>query len=169
MKKVLFLCTGNSCRSVMAEALLNHLGKDQFIAFSAGSFPTGTVHPMTLKTLQSKNVPTFALRSKPWSEFQYNPIDIVVTVCDQSAAESCPLFPGKPIKGHWSLPDPAKFSGTESERLAEFQLVFALIEQRIKALLRLPLDKMSAAEIAAKLDDIGRIQDQTVTFARAGS
>jgi arsenate reductase len=160
MKKLLFLCTGNSCRSVMAEALLNHLGKDQFIAFSAGSFPTGTVHPLTLKTLLSKAVPAFGLRSKSWNEFTDKPINIVITVCDQSAAEPCPLFPGKPIRGHWSLSDPAKYAGSESERLEEFQHVFALIEHRIKALLRLPLDQMVSAEISSKLNEIGKLQPQ---------
>lgn len=158
MKKVLFLCTGNSCRSIMAEALLNHLGKDSIIAFSAGSFPTGTVHPLTLKTLQSKNVPVFGLRSKTWDEFKGKPIDIVITVCDQSAAEACPLFPGKPIRGHWSLPDPAKYAGSESERLAEFVHVYDLIEYRIKAFLRLPLDQMLPAEITGKLNEIGGLQ-----------
>lgn len=158
MKKVLFLCTGNSCRSIMAEALLNHLDKDHFIAFSAGSFPTGTVHPFTLKTLQSKKVPVFGLRSKSWNEFADKPIDIVITVCDQSAAESCPLFPGKPIRGHWSLPDPAKYAGSESERLAEFQHVYDLLEYRIKVLLRLPLDQMAPVEITGKLNEIGGLQ-----------
>ena len=160
MKKVLFLCTGNSCRSIMAEALLNHLGNDSFIAFSAGSFPTGTVHPLTLKTLLSKGVLASGLRSKTWDEFKGKPIDIVITVCDQSAAESCPLFPGKPIRGHWSLPDPAKYAGSESERLAEFLHVYDLLEYRIKAFLRLPLDQMLPAEITGKLNEIGRLQPQ---------
>jgi len=160
MKKLLFLCTGNSCRSIMAEALLNHLGKDHFIAFSAGSFPTGTVHPLTLKMLLSKAVPTSGLRSKTWDEFKGKPIDIVITVCDQSAAESCPIFTGKPIRGHWSLPDPVKYAGLEAERLLEFQYVYNLIEYRIKALLRLPLDQMLPAEITGKLDEIGRLQPQ---------
>ena len=160
MKKILFLCTGNSCRSIMAEALLNHLGNDGCIAFSAGSFPTGTVHPLTLKTLQSKNVPIFGLRSKSWNEFTDKPINIAITVCDQSAAESCPLFPGKPIRGHWSLHDPAKYAGSESERLAEFLHVYNLLEYRIKVLLRLPLDHMLPAEITGKLNEIGGLQPQ---------
>ncbi|MDE3016278.1 MAG: arsenate reductase ArsC [Pseudomonadota bacterium] len=160
MKKVLFLCTGNSCRSIMAEALLNHLGKDQFIAFSAGSFPTGTLHPFSVRTLLSKGVPGSGLRSKHWDEFKGKPIDIVITVCDQSAAESCPLFPGKPIRGHWSLPDPAKYAGSESERLAEFQHVYDLLEYRIKAFLRLPLDQMLPTEITGKLNEIGRLEPQ---------
>ena len=158
MKKVLFLCTGNACRSIMAEALLNHLGKDSFIAFSAGSFPTGTVHPLSIRTLLSKGVSTSGLRSKTWDEFKGKPIDIVITVCDQSAAESCPLFPGKPIRGHWSLHDPAKYAGSESERLEEFQHIYDLIEYRIKALLRLPLDQMSPVEISSKLNEIGTLQ-----------
>lgn len=163
-KKILFLCTGNSCRSIMAEALLNHLGKDDFIAFSAGSFPTGQVHPLSLRTLQSKGVSTFGLRSKSWDEFKDKPIDIVITVCDQAAGEACPIFPSKPVKAHWSLPDPAKFAGSEEKRLAEFLRVFTVIEHRIKALLRLPLDKMSSAEISAKLNDIGGIQPQTIAL-----
>ena len=160
MKKVLFLCTGNSCRSIMAEALLNHLGKDNFLTFSAGSFPTGTVHPLTLKTLLSKGVPASGLRSKTWDEYKGKPIDIVIAVCDQSAAESCPLFPGKPLRGHWSLPDPAKYAGSESERLAEFQHVYDLLEYRIKVLLRLPLDQMIPVEITGKLNEIGGLQPQ---------
>ena len=142
----------------MAEALLNHLGSDNFIAFSAGSFPTGTVHPFSIRTLSSKGVSTAGLRSKTWDEFKGKPIDIVITVCDQSAVESCPLFPGKPIRGHWSLPDPAKYAGSESERLAEFQHVYDLLEYRIKVLLRLPLDQMATAEITGKLNEIGGLQ-----------
>lgn len=105
-------------------------------------------------------MPVFGLRSKTWDEFKGKPINIVITVCDQSAAESCPLFPGKPIRGHWSLPDPAKFAGSEAERLAEFEHVYDLLEYRIKAFLRLPLDQMVPAEITGKLNEIGRLQPQ---------
>ena len=157
MKKVLFLCTGNSCRSILAEALLNHLGKDNFLAFSAGSFPTGQVHPLALKTLQSKNVPSFGIRSKSWNEFVGQPIDMVITVCDAAAGESCPLFPGKPLKAHWSVADPAKFQGTDEETRAEFSRVCNILEKRIKGLVRLPLDKMDNHELQQKLHALGEI------------
>jgi arsenate reductase len=157
MKKILFLCTGNSCRSLMAEALLNHLGKEHFIAFSAGSFPTGQVHPLTLKTLQSKGVPIFGLRSKPWDEFRGKPIDIVITVCHQAAGESCPIFPGKPLKAHWGVPDPAKFQGTNAEILAEFSRVCDILEKRIKVFIRLPLEKMDKSELQQRLHALGEM------------
>jgi arsenate reductase (thioredoxin) len=151
MKKVLFLCTGNSCRSIMAEALLNHFGAHRFIAFSAGSFPTGSVHPLSLKTLSARRIGTAGYRSKSWDEFTGQPIDIVITVCDAAAGESCPIFPGKPLKAHWGVPDPAKFHGTEADTLAEFSRVCDTLEKRIKALSNLPIDKMDSQELQQKL------------------
>ncbi len=155
MKRVLVLCTGNSCRSVMAEGLLHHHGKDRLLAFSAGSFPTGTVHPMSLATLKRHGISDQGYRSKSWDEFTDQPIDILITVCDNAAGEVCPLFPGSPIKAHWGVPDPAHFKGTQAEIEAEFDRVFSILEKRVKAFLRLPLEKMDKEELRQKLNEIG--------------
>jgi arsenate reductase (thioredoxin) len=132
-KRVLFLCTGNSCRSVMAEALLNHLGKGEFVGFSAGSKPAGYVHPASLETLLRHDVPTGTHTSKSWNVFEGQPFDVVVTVCDQAAGETCPNYPGYPHKLHWSIPDPAQASGTEAQIHAAFDDVFELIKHNIQA------------------------------------
>lgn len=132
-KRVLFLCTGNSCRSVMAEALLNHLGKGKFVGFSAGSKPAGHVHPASLDCLLRHDVPTGTPTSKSWNVFKYQSFDVVVTVCDQAAGETCPNYPGNPQKLHWSIPDPAHASGTEAQIHAAFDDVFELIKQNIQA------------------------------------
>jgi arsenate reductase (thioredoxin) len=152
--KVLILCTGNSCRSILAEALFNHLGQGRMIAFSAGSKPTGEVHPRSLALLQSKGIPTAHLRSKSWDEFVLTPLDIVITVCDNAAGEACPVFTGAPVKAHWGLPDPAHATGTEAEIAAAFDSVYRTLEARIKAFLRLPsgLDKK---ELSGHLRTIG--------------
>ena len=131
MTKVLVLCTGNSCRSVMAEALLNHLGKGRYPAVSAGSDPAGYVHPQSLETLARHNIPFDAPRSKSWEEFSGHTFDYVVTVCDAAAAESCPVFLGKAEKRHWSPPDPAKAEGTEEEITAAFDQAFEMLKNRI--------------------------------------
>ncbi len=120
VQRVLVLCTGNSCRSVMAEALFNHLGKGRYEAVSAGSFPAGYVHPKSIETLKRHGIDPGQPRSKSWDEFADQPFDLVVTVCDQAAGETCPFFPGKPKKLHWSTPDPAKATGTEAEINAAF-------------------------------------------------
>ena len=157
MLDLLFLCTGNSCRSVMAEGLLNHYGKDKILAFSAGSFPTGNVHPMSLATLKRHGMSDKGYRSKSWNEFKDQPIDILITVCDNAAGEVCPIFPGKPIKAHWGVPDPAHFQGTPAEIEAEFDRIFTMLEKRVKAVLRLPLDKMTQEELLQKLNEIGTL------------
>ena len=131
MKKILVLCTGNSCRSVMAEALFNHLGKGRFTAVSAGSDPVGAVHPQSLETLSRHGIPFDAPRSKSWDEFAGQAFDYVVTVCDAAAAESCPVFLGKAEKRHWSTPDPAKAEGTEAEINAAFDQAFDMLKNRI--------------------------------------
>lgn len=157
MKKVLFLCTGNSCRSIMAEALLAHHGGERFLSRSAGSFPTGKVHPLSLETLKNRGIATTGFRSKSWDEFTGQPMDIVITVCDAAAGESCPLFPGKPMKAHWGVPDPAKFHGTNEETRAEFSRVCDILERRVKALIRLPTDQMDNEELQQKLHSISEI------------
>jgi len=132
MKKVLVLCTGNSCRSVMAEALFNHLGQGGFVAVSAGSDPAGYVHPQSLETLSRHDISFAAPRSKSWDEFADQHFDYVVTVCDQAAAESCPVFLGKAEKLHWSTPDPAKAQGTQAEIDAAFTEAFTMLKNRIE-------------------------------------
>ena len=133
MKKVLVLCTGNSCRSIMAEALVNHLGKGRFEAFSAGSSPAGYVHPKSLETLRRHGIAEPQQpRSKSWDEFAGQPLDYVITVCDQAAGETCPLFLGPAEKLHWSTPDPAKAEGSEEQVNAAFDQAFAMLRARIE-------------------------------------
>ena len=136
--KVLVLCTGNSCRSVMAEALINHLGRGRYLAWSAGSHPTGSIHPQSIQTLQRHGVHPGQPRSKSWNEFADQPFDLVITVCDQAAGESCPLFPGQPNKLHWSTPDPAKAQGSEAEKAMAFDRVFVMLKNRIQDLVQYP-------------------------------
>lgn len=155
MIRVLFLCTGNSCRSIMAEALLAHYGGDGFLSSSAGSFPTGKVHPLSLETLKARGIATQGFRSKSWDEFSGQRIDIVITVCDAAAGEACPLFPGTPIKAHWGVEDPAKFIGTPEETRAEFARVCDILERRVRAMTRLPFETMDKEERQQKLREIG--------------
>jgi arsenate reductase len=134
--KVLVLCTGNSCRSVMAEALINHLGQGRYEAVSAGSKPAGYVHPKSIETLKRHGIPPGNPRSKSWDAFADQPIDIVITVCDQAAGESCPVFSGKPKKLHWSTPDPARATGTDKEIEAAFDDAFFMLKGWIEELVR---------------------------------
>jgi arsenate reductase len=135
-KNVLVLCTGNSCRSVMAEALINHLGKGSFHAESAGSKPAGYVHPKSIETLKRHGVAPGKPHSKSWDVFAATPFDVVVTVCDEAAGESCPIFPGTPKKLHWSTPDPAKAKGTDAEIEAAFDKAYFMLKERIEGLVR---------------------------------
>lgn len=135
---LLFLCTGNSCRSIMAEGLLRHYGAGRFVAHSAGSFPTGEVHPQSLATLRRHGIDAEGFRSKSWDEFTGQPVDIVITVCDNAAGEVCPVFPGKQIKAHWGVPDPAHIQGLPQEIENGFDAVFRMLEKRVKALVALP-------------------------------
>jgi arsenate reductase len=159
MKNVLFLCTGNSCRSVMAEGLLKHHGAGKFRSFSAGSFPTGKVHPMSLATLQRHDISPLGYESKSWDLFKdiAMDIDIIITVCDNAAGETCPIFPGSPIKAHWGVPDPAHYQGTPAEIEVEFDRVFSMLEKRVKAFLRLPIEQMDKDELQQKLSEIGEL------------
>lgn len=154
MMKVLVLCTGNSCRSVMAEGLLNHWGAGRIRAFSAGSNPTGRIHPVSIATLERHGLPTVGYRSKSWSEFANHPLDLVITVCDSAANETCPNFPGIPVKAHWGVPDPAHAQGAPDEIAAEFSRVYALLEKMVKALVALPLESMSSSELSSCLANI---------------
>jgi arsenate reductase len=131
---VLVLCTGNSCRSVMAEALINDLGRGRYRAWSAGSVPAGYVHPKSIGTLKRHGVDPGQPRSKSWNEFAEQSFDLVITVCNQAAGESCPLFPGTPKKLHWSTPDPAKVTGSEAEIDAAFDKAFFMLKNRVEEL-----------------------------------
>jgi arsenate reductase len=158
---VLFLCTGNSARSILAEAALNHLamGDRRFRAFSAGSHPKGQVHPLALELLQEQGLPVAGLRSKSWDEFagaDAPKLDFVFTVCDQAAAEPCPLWPGQPMTAHWGVPDPAAVDGRHEERRRAFNDAFLVLRRRIQLFTSLPFDKLSALALQRDLDRIGR-------------
>jgi protein-tyrosine-phosphatase len=155
---VLFLCTGNSARSILAEALLNHWGKGRFRAFSAGSFPKGAVHPMALALLRSVKLSTEGLRSKSWSEFGEPgapTMDLVITVCDQAASEVCPIWPGQPITAHWGVPDPAAVEGSDAEKMSAFRDAYRRLDARIKLFVSLPIDKLDRLAIKREADRIG--------------
>ena len=156
---VLFLCTGNSARSIMAEVMLNHLGQGRLTAYSAGSHPKGTVHPLALDTMQSMGLPVDGLRSKSWEEFarpDAPPLDMIVTVCDDAAGEVCPIWPGKPMTAHWGVEDPAAFQGTEDAQREKFHEVALILRQRIERFLSLPLATLDRRTMQAKLEEIGQ-------------
>lgn len=155
---VLFLCTGNSARSIMAEAIMNWKGRENFTAYSAGSHPTGAVRPEALRQIESANLSTAGLRSKSWDEFarpDAPAMDFVFTVCDNAANEVCPVWPGQPITAHWGVPDPATVSGTEQERDRAFSQAFSTLERRITLMLSLPFASLDAMALKTRLDDIG--------------
>jgi arsenate reductase len=141
----------------MAEALLNHFGGDRFQAFSAGSNPTGEVHPLAIATLARHEIAVTNPRSKSWNEFSDTPVDVIITVCDNAANEACPVFPGAPLKAHWGLPDPAKATGPEEVIQETFEKVFSLLKQRVEALVSLPFDHLSEIERAEALTKIGEL------------
>jgi arsenate reductase len=156
---VLFLCTGNSARSILAEILLDHWGAGRFKGYSAGSFPKGAVHPLTLDLLERLRLPTDGLRSKSWDEFARAgaPVmDFVFTVCDQAAGEICPVWPGNPITAHWGVPDPAAVEGTEDQRRQAFRDAWRRLEARIKLFIALPIDKLDRMSLKRRADQIGR-------------
>jgi arsenate reductase len=158
---VLFLCTGNSARSVLAECLANRLGEGRFRAFSAGSHPKGEVHPLTLETLRKYGYDVTGLRSKSWDEFARTDaprLDVVVTVCDQAAGEACPVWPGHPVQAHWSIEDPAAATGEPWERRSAFERAYRELERRIRAFVRLPIGTLDPAELRScieRLPDAG--------------
>ncbi len=159
---VLFLCTGNSARSIIAEALLNHRGKGNFRAYSAGSFPKGAVHSMSLELLKSMKLPVDGLRSKSWNEFAAAgapQMDFIFTVCDQAAGEVCPVWPGTPMTAHWGIPDPAAVDGTEEQRMRAFREAFRQLDVRIRLFTALPLAKLDRLAIKREADNIGRTSD----------
>ena len=156
---VLFLCTGNSARSIMAEAIMNHKGRPKFTAYSAGSHPSGTVRPEALAQLESARLPTSGLRSKNWEEFakpDAPTLDFVFTVCDNAAKEVCPIWPGQPMPAHWGVPDPAAVHGTEEQIAKAFRDAFFMLDRRIGLFLNLPLSALDNLAIKKKIDEIGR-------------
>jgi arsenate reductase (thioredoxin) len=157
---VLFLCTGNSARSIIAEAILNKAGQGKFRAFSAGSHPKGQVHPETTRLLQGLGYDASGFRSKSWSEFAKPgapSLDFVFTVCDNAAGETCPLWPGQPITAHWGVPDPAEATGTEAEVALAFKQAYRMLNQRIGIFTALPLRSLDQLTLQRKLRDIGNV------------
>jgi protein-tyrosine-phosphatase len=163
---VLFLCTGNSARSILAESLLNHWGRGRFHAFSAGSHPKGEVHPIALALLKQLDFPIEGLRSKPWDEFEAAgapSLHFIFTVCDNAAGEVCPVWPGKPMTAHWGIPDPAAVEGSDAGKWVAFRTALRTLENRIRAFASLPLASLHGIQLKRELDRIG----QTETEARS--
>jgi arsenate reductase len=169
---VLFLCTGNSARSIIAEAILNREGKGRFRAFSAGSHPKGEVNPYALNLLHRSGHDTSALRSKSWAEFAHPAapeLDFVFTVCDNAAGESCPLWPGQPMTAHWGIPDPAAATGNEAEIACAFDDAYRMLRRRIELFLALPIARLDRVVLASRLKEIGRSEGATAVAARRAS
>jgi arsenate reductase len=156
---VLFLCTGNSARSIMAEAILNHLGRARFHAYSAGSHPSGKVNPFAFEMLEHSRLPTGGLRSKPWDEFAAPgapQMDFVFTVCDNAAGEVCPIWPGQPMTAHWGVEDPAAATGSDEQKRRAFTKVFNQLRNRITMFVSLPIAAIDRLALKNKLEDIGK-------------
>jgi arsenate reductase (thioredoxin) len=156
---VLFLCTGNSARSIMAEAMTNQKGQPNFTAYSAGSHPSGAVRPEALRQLEAVHLPTLGLRSKSWEEFAKPDaprLDFVFTVCDNAANEVCPVWPGQPMTAHWGIPDPAAVQGTKEQVEKAFREAFFLLDRRISLFLSLPLSTLDRFSLKREIDHIGR-------------
>jgi arsenate reductase len=157
---VLFLCTGNSARSILGEQLISHWGRGRFRGFSAGSHPRGQVHPIALALLEHMKLPTAGLRSKSWNEFAQPDaprLDFVFTVCDDAAAEACPVWPGQPMTAHWGVVDPAAVRGPETQQWLAFRRAFLELENRIKIFTSLPLDSLDRLKLQERLDAIGKL------------
>lgn len=155
---ILFLCTGNSARSILAEAIMNRVGEGTFRAYSAGSHPKGVVHPAALNLLRGRDFPTEGLRSKSWDEFAAegaSELDFIVTVCDDAAGEICPIWPGKPIRAHWGIADPAAVQGTEAESNLAFAEAYRQLQNHIRLFVSLPIDKLDGLSIKRRVDEIG--------------
>jgi arsenate reductase (thioredoxin) len=156
---VLFICTGNSARSIMAEGLMNHLGGGRFKAWSAGSYPNGTVNPFALQTLATLRIPTDGFRSKSWDEFAKPgapTLDFAFTVCDNAAGEVCPVWPGQPMTAHWGVPDPAAVEGSDEHKARAFMEVAITLKRRIELMLALPLSSLAGLSLQHEIDQIGK-------------
>jgi arsenate reductase len=159
---VLFLCTGNSARSILAEAIVNHFGKGRFHAYSAGSHPKGEVHPMTLDLLKSLGLSTAGLRSKSWDEYAMPAapeMDFVFTVCDNAAGEMCPAWPGNPVTAHWGVPDPVKIEGDALARKNAFRAAYRRLESRVRLFMSLRFEELDRISLKRNLDEIGKKTD----------
>lgn len=153
---VLFLCTGNSARSILGEAIVNHDGEGRFRAYSAGSKPTGAVNPWAIHTLKTLGYPADGYRSKSWSELAEGPeFDLILTVCDSAAAESCPVWPGRPISAHWGIPDPAAVEGGDAQKAAAFLDAFHMLKQRVDLMRALPIARLNQGALLGRLQAIG--------------
>lgn len=160
VRNVLFLCTGNSARSILAESLLDHWGKGLFKGYSAGSFPKGAVHPLAIQLLGQMGLPVGDLRSKSWNEFAEPgapKMDFIFTVCDQAAGEMCPVWPGHPITAHWGLPDPAAATGTPAEQMLAFRDAFRVLEARIRYFLTIQFKRLAREELQKLVADAGKL------------
>jgi arsenate reductase len=167
---VLFLCTGNSARSIIAEAIMNRLGNGKFRGYSAGSQPKGAVHPYTIDLLRKLNYDTSAFRSKTWLEFSNSDapeLDFVFTVCDNAAAESCPLWPGQPMTAHWGVPDPAAATGTEAEQRLAFAEAHRMLNARVSIFVSLPLRSLDQLSLQKRIEEIGRTKNEGASPASA--
>lgn len=159
---VLFICTHNSARSIMAEAILNQMGRNRFRAFSAGSQPAGQVHPLTIELLEGNKMDTSGVRSKNWNEFAQSdapPMDFVLTVCDKAAGEVCPVWPGQPMTAHWGVEDPSSVEGTLEERKKAFTNAFMMLNRRIAIFQNLPFDKLDKLSLQSELRNIGLVRN----------
>lgn len=168
---VLFLCTGNSARSILAESLLNHWGQGRFRAYSAGSFPTGRVNPLALELLAQMKIPAPDARSKSWDEFAAAgsvEFDFIITVCDNAANEVCPVWPGRPVTAHWGVADPAAAAGSEAQKMLAFRDAFRALEHRIRIFVNLPLASLDRLRIQSELDRIGTERPTASDADRAG-
>jgi arsenate reductase len=166
---VLFLCTGNSARSILAEALVNHRGQGRFTGWSAGSHPKGDVHPLALETLRRFGVPSTGLRSKSWEEFEgpsAPTVHFVITVCDRAAGEVCPIWPGRPMTAHWGVEDPAAVEGDEETKLRAFEKAFRELDARIKVFTSLPIETLDPLALRRDLEAIGTISGSNADKTR---
>jgi len=159
-KKFLFICTHNRCRSILSEAITNHLAKGKILAYSAGSQPVGQVHPLSIKYLDEKGISTEGLMSQSWDDFEVVELDVVITVCDSAANEQCPVWFGNCVKVHWGLPDPSKLEGNEEEIKKAFFDVMETIESRIQQVLALDFDEMSDSELQNSLNKIAKDKNE---------
>lgn len=155
MLNVFVICTGNSCRSVMGEALFNQLGQGRLQAFSAGSHPIGRINAGALATLKRHGLQTEGYQSQSWGDFEAIPMDIVITVCDNAAGETCPVYLSKAVRAHWGVSDPGHVEGSEEEKIAAFEQTFGILKQRVEKMLALPLETMSSEALTVALNEIG--------------
>jgi arsenate reductase (thioredoxin) len=163
---VLFLCTGNSARSIIAEAVLNKIGEGRFRAYSAGSRPKGEINPQTIRLLRGLGHETSGLRSKSWQEFsgpEAPAFDFIFTVCDSAAGEACPIWPGRPATAHWGIPDPAEAKGSDAEIAVAFNDAYRMLHRRIGGFVALPFEALDGASLKEKLQEIGRLEGATAT------